>query len=70
VLSVVGGSPADVAGLRPEDVIIEVDGVAVASVGRLQALMIAERIGRRVPVRYVRGGEVREVSVALTELPA
>ena len=42
----VEGSPAARAGLRPEDLIVEVDGVALTDVGDLQRLMVAERIGR------------------------
>ena len=68
VVSVVGGSPAAVAGLEPEDVIVEVDGVPVEDVGRLQRLMTAERIGRRLTVSVVRDGRVQQVEVTPTEL--
>src|SRR5499427_2507327 len=46
VVEVVAGSPADRAGLRPEDLIVSVDGADVTDVGDLQRLMTAERIGR------------------------
>ena len=68
VLSVVSDSPAARAGLRPEDVIVDVDGVAVTDVGDLQALMTAARIDRTITVRIVRGGEVRDVDVRPTLL--
>ena len=48
VVEVVAGSPAERAGLRAEDLIVDVDGVAVADVGDLQRLMGPERIGRPV----------------------
>ena len=51
VVEVVDGSPADRAGLRPEDLIVEVDGIEVADVTDLQRLMDAERIGREVSVQ-------------------
>lgn len=68
VLSVVAGSPADRAGLRPEDVIVRLDGRAVERVGALQALMTSERIDRAVAVEVVRGGEVRTHQVVPTVL--
>jgi S1-C subfamily serine protease len=57
VLTVVGDSPAALAGLRPEDLILAVDGVALGDVGDLQRLMTAERIGRRVAIDVFRGGD-------------
>ncbi|MGH8904867.1 MAG: S1C family serine protease [Egibacteraceae bacterium] len=68
ILSVVDGSPAAAAGLRPEDIIVTVDGVATDRVGVLQQLMTDRRIGRDVPVDYVRGGQVRRLLVRPTEL--
>jgi S1-C subfamily serine protease len=68
ILSVVDGSPAAVAGLRPEDIIVAVDGIATDRVGVLQQLMTDLRIGRDLLVDYVRGGEVRRLRVQPTEL--
>jgi S1-C subfamily serine protease len=68
VLSVVADSPAARAGLRPEDVIVEIDGSPVADVGELQALMTAARIDRAVSIKIVRGGAVREIELRPTEL--
>jgi S1-C subfamily serine protease len=68
VLSVVSESPAARAGMRPEDLILDVDGVPVEGVGDLQRLMTSERIDRAVAVRVFRAGEVRTVDVRPTEL--
>jgi S1-C subfamily serine protease len=68
VVQVVGGSPAARAGLRNEDLIIDVDGVPVADAGDLQRLMVGERIGRPLPVRAFRGGELLELTVVPVEL--
>jgi S1-C subfamily serine protease len=68
VLTVVADSPAALAGLRPEDLIVEVDGVPVTSVGDLQRLMTAERIGRSVAVGVFRNGHVESVAATPTEL--
>ena len=68
ILSVVAASPAATAGLRPEDLVFEVDGVGIEDVGDLQRLMTATRIGRPVPVRLWRGGRAETVTVVPTEL--
>lgn len=68
VVSVVSGSPAALAGLRPEDIIVELDGVAVEDVGDLQRLMVSARIGRPVPVTVVRHGRLDAAEVTPTEL--
>src|SRR5205807_1132961 len=44
VVEVVAGSPADRAGILPEDLILEVNGNAIRGVGDLQRLMVAELI--------------------------
>jgi serine protease Do len=68
ILSVVNGSPAAKAGLRPEDIIVTVDGVATERVGVLQQLMTDERIGKDLAVDYVRSGQVHRLTVRPTEL--
>lgn len=70
VLSVVAGSPAAAAGLRPEDVIVAVDGDAVTDVGDLQRLLTGDRIGRRVTLEVWRGGDVHALRARPTELVA
>ena len=68
VVEVVRGSPADQAGIRPEDLIFEVDGAEVARVEDLQQLMVAELIGQRIPVRLLRHGRPRELELTPAEL--
>lgn len=68
VVEVVPGSPADRAGIRPGDVIVDVDGERVASAGDLQRLMVEELIGREVPARVVREGSARSVALVPVEL--
>jgi S1-C subfamily serine protease len=64
VVEVVDGSPAAAAGLRPEDLIVGVDGLPVRGVDDLQRLMTEERIGTRCALEVVREG--REHTIALT----
>jgi serine protease Do len=61
VNSVVAGSPAAKAGLRPGDVLTRFDGVAVEGekeedLGDFQRLVAGTQPGRRVPVELLRGG--------------
>jgi S1-C subfamily serine protease len=69
ILTVVAGSPADRGGLRPEDLLLGVDGNGVTNVGDLQRLMTGDRIGRQVGVEVFRRGKVQTVSVVPVELP-
>ena len=68
VVEVVRGSPADGAGLRAEDLILEVDGTPVAGVEDLQRLMVAELIGVPVNLRVLRHGRVQELQLVPAEL--
>jgi serine protease Do len=68
VLEVVDDSPAAHGGLRPEDLIVRADGVAVADVADLQRLLVGDRIGRRLTLQIVRAGELRELELVPLEL--
>jgi len=68
IVQVVEGSPAAAAGLRPEDLIVELDGVAVTDVGDIQRLMAVEKIGAAVPIRVLREGRELELSLVPAEL--
>ncbi|MBV8984805.1 MAG: trypsin-like peptidase domain-containing protein [Acidimicrobiia bacterium] len=68
VVQIVEGSPAAAAGLKQEDLILDIDGTPVEQPGDLQRLMISDRIGREVCVRVFRNGEVLEVTVRPVEL--
>ncbi len=54
ITSVIADGPAARAGLRPEGIIVAVDGLTVEGMSDLQRLMSAERIGRPVAVSIVR----------------
>jgi serine protease Do len=68
VVEVVRGAPADRAGIRPEDLIMEVASKQVASVEDLQRVMVAELIGTKVPVRLLRQGRELELELVPSEL--
>jgi S1-C subfamily serine protease len=68
VVSVVEDSPAARAGVRPEDLIVEVDGAETPGVDSLQRLMVEELIGRPVKARVVRDGRMVELRLVPDEM--
>jgi S1-C subfamily serine protease len=68
IVEVVDGSPAAQAGLRPADLILDVDGAPTADAGDLQRLMTGERIGRSVRIRIVRDDSLRTIEAVPAEL--
>src|SRR5688572_18000769 len=68
VVEIVAGSPAAKAGLRPEDLILDVDGEPVASARDLQRLMAGEAIGRDIAIRVFREGKVTTLRATPVEL--
>jgi S1-C subfamily serine protease len=68
VVEVVAGSPADRAGIRPEDLIVRVGGTPTGRVEDLQRLMVAELIGSPVTVRILRAGRRLELELVPVEL--
>jgi S1-C subfamily serine protease len=68
VVEVVPGSPAAMAGLRPEDLILDADGTFMEGMDDLQRLMVGESIGRTLTVRLYRDGRTFEVRVTPIEL--
>jgi S1-C subfamily serine protease len=68
VVQVVSGSPAARAGIRPEDLIVEVDGAPLEEAGDLQRLMDAGAIGRAMTARVYRNGTLSEIAVVPEEL--
>jgi S1-C subfamily serine protease len=68
VVEVVSGSPADRAGVREGDLIVEVDGRAVESAADLQRMMVAEVIGIELTARIWRTGSELELRIVPIEL--
>jgi S1-C subfamily serine protease len=62
------GSPAQRAGLRGEDLIVELDGQSIERVDDVQRLMGQEAIGHPMPVRILRGDRWLDLEVSPVEL--
>src|SRR4051812_20037806 len=68
VVEVVAGSPAERAGVRAEDLLVALDGAALADVGDLQRRMTDDAIGRELRLDVVRSGEPRTLTAVPSEL--
>jgi S1-C subfamily serine protease len=68
IIEVSEGSPARRAGLRAEDLLVELDGVPVERVDDIQRLMTHDAIGRPMSARVLRGDRWLDVELAPVEL--
>jgi len=68
VVQLLEGSPAASAGVRPGDLILELDGRPVEGVGDLQRLLDGDAVGRRVGVRVARDAGIVDLSLTPVEL--
>jgi serine protease Do len=68
IADVARGGPAEKAGIKRGDVIIEVDGHKVGKVADLTSTIAATPPGKRVELKVVRDGEEKTISVSLGEL--
>jgi serine protease Do len=69
VSQVAKGGPADKGGIESGDVIVEFDGKKVAEMNDLPRVVASTPVGKTVPVKVLRGGNVvdREVKIAEME---
>jgi S1-C subfamily serine protease len=70
ITSVEPGSPAAEAGLMSGDMIIAVDGLPVAGTEDLVRLLDADRIGKTIPVDFMRNSQSRRLWIAPIERSA
>jgi serine protease Do len=69
IVELVANSPADAAGLRVDDVIIDFDGKQISSVADLVRAIRSSEISRDVEIVFVRGQDTRRTSARLIERP-
>ena len=67
VVGVEDGSPADRGGLIVGDILATLDGQPIEDTEDLLVLLAGDRVGRSVPVKLVRGGELTEVEITVGE---
>ena len=66
---VVSGSPADKAGVKPEDIITAINGVEVGKAGSISALIGEYAVGDVVQLHIVRNGNELNLNVTLEAYP-
>jgi S1-C subfamily serine protease len=69
IVEVLPGSPAERAGLRAEDLLVELDGVAVQRVDDIQALLGEQAIGRSLSAKVLRAERWLSLELWPAELP-
>jgi S1-C subfamily serine protease len=70
VASVVEGGPADRAGFRTGDILVELEDEPLADATDLQRMMVGERIGRPLRATVLRDGALSELTIVPTPLRA
>ena len=70
VVQLLDGSPAASAGIRPGDLLVELDGRPIEGVGDLQRLLNGDLVGRRVGLRLARDERLLELDLTPVELRA
>jgi len=67
VVSVEADGPADKGGLMLGDLVLALNGDAVAEVDELQAKLTGEWVGKPLPIKIIRGGQPQEIAVVVGE---
>jgi S1-C subfamily serine protease len=67
VVSIEPNSPAEQAGMLIGDVIVAIAGQPVTDVEGLRAQLGGDKVGQPLPIKILRGGEPRDVSVTVAE---
>jgi len=70
VVSVAPSGPAELAGLRPGDILLSLDGHSVSGAHALRAFLGPERVGRLIEVRLMRDGQVETRNLTIASQPA
>jgi S1-C subfamily serine protease len=68
VVQLLDGTPAAKAGVRPGDLIVELDGRPIEGVADLQRVLVGELVGRGVSLRIARGDRLLDLPLTATEL--
>jgi S1-C subfamily serine protease len=70
VVEVIANSPAERAGVRPEDLVVAIGGEPVHGVNDLQRLLTGDMIDRPVDLAVVRSGTPQRLEMVPRELPS
>lgn len=68
--TVVQGSPADKAGVKPGDIITQVNGTSINQNTSLTSLLDKQRVGDKITLTVVRNGKTQSIDVTLEAAPS
>ena len=68
VVSVTKDGPADAAGIKVNDIIVEMDGVSILKMEDLSEQLSYKQVGQSIQIKVKRGGEEKSLTVVLGEL--
>lgn len=69
IARVLPGGPAEKAGIRVGDIIVEFDGVGIGFSSDLPPLVGSTEVGRSAPATIIRDGDKQEIELVIAELP-
>jgi serine protease Do len=69
VADVVEGSPADKAGIKRGDIIIEVDGEKIDEINKLSRFVATLNVGKEAKIKIIRDGKESTLKVIIGEFP-
>lgn len=69
IVGVESEGPADRAGVLLGDVLVGFDGEQMRDTDDLQRMLAGDRVGQPMPLKVVRGGELRDLTVTIGERP-
>ena len=70
VVSIVAGSPAENAGIKPQDIITAIDGKTVNNPQELSQQVLSHKVGDTIKLTISRNGQSQDFSVTLAGWPA
>jgi len=70
VVEVYKGYPADKGGLKPYDIIVEIDGKKIKDNVAVQRLITAHRPGEKIKMKVYRGGKYKILTIVAGEWPS
>ncbi len=66
--AVIPGSPAEKAGLQPNDIILEIDGSKLSQDKSLSSIILNKQVGDTIKLKILRGEQEQEVELKLEEM--
>ncbi len=68
-LAVIPGSPADKAGLKENDIILEIDGEKITEEVNFARIVAEKKVGEKLKLKVLAQGKEKEIEVTLEEVP-